>query len=419
MERYHEMLDRQPVRANVLPHVQHANFSILRVTASTFAHCGPPEAGWRIDIWNNGIPVLSEPFALQHDPSSFLAITSPLDNRTSANSQLQQLSLQTFTAAQVPFTAVTTSGNPISWTANLFYQTGAGYGSPGPSTRTFSTTTGVNHDETYQSLGGQVQVTAQTSTPFGTMSDCITFYIEGPHGIEATLTTNQLVTSYTSSASISRPPDGTPNLLTGVAMHESAYQQFWTPTSQPIPNEDLFQLHSKFGFLPWWPHESFDQGTHIGLMMVPTTTAAAWNWLTNINQGMGTFSGTPPPPDTENKMQAAIRYEGYIRNGKKTNPKVKPWTPTPRALTGVERENNALVLYRGAGFDGILLHTLDRLYYRAVCSSGVVQDTNSEHQCVGGTWSWVQNGLNQPVGVDYVSFPGSQIQQPGVRFQLQ
>ena len=66
-----------------------------------------------------------------------------------------------------------------------------------------------------------------------------------------------------------------------------------------------------------------------------------------------------------------------------------------------------------------VLQNLDRLYYIAVCSSGVVQDTNSEHRCIGGTWNWERNDANQPVGVEYVSFPGSPTQQPGVRFQLQ
>jgi hypothetical protein len=393
--------------------------SALWTAASSFAHCGGPQAGWRIDISNNGIPVLSEPFALQHDPSSFLAITSPLDNRTAANNQLQQMTQQTSTAAQVPFTAVTSSGNSVTWAANFSpYQTGAGYPNP-PGTdapRSFSTATGVEHDETYQSLGGQVQVTAQTSTPFGTMSDCATFYIEGPHNIDPSVTTSQIVASYTSSASRSYPSGGTPNLLTGIAMHEGTYHQFWTPTSTPNPNEDLYGLYSKLGIAAYWPHESFDSGTHIGLMQVPTTMADAWNWLTNVNSGMSVFSGGPAA--VENKVDAAIRYEGYIRNGKNGNPKINPWTPTPPALNGVQRENNALVLYRGAGFDGNLAHTLERLYYRAVCS-GTVQDTNTQHKCVGGTWSWQENHDNQPVGFDYVSFPGSPTVQPGIRYQLQ
>ena len=59
--------------------------------------------------------------------------------------------------------------------------------------------------------------------------------------------------------------------------------------STPIPNEDLFGLYSKFGIAAQWPHESYDKGTHIGLMMVKTTASAAWNWLTNINTGMGVF----------------------------------------------------------------------------------------------------------------------------------
>src|SRR5882724_1169165 len=370
---------------------------------------------WTAQIFDNAVLVVTLPFMLTRDGAP-VAITSPTDN------QLVQLLQQTYTASDpVHFSATTSAGGSISWSAALSYQTGAGYPSPKlTDTRTFTTASGVVHDETYQSVGGQVKVTAQTTTSDGsTVTDCATFYVEGPDNIDPNLTTNQLFASYTSSASRSYPSDGTPNLLTGVEMHEATYHQFWTVLSTPIPNEDLFGLYSKFGIAAQWPHESYDKGTHIGLMMVKTTASAAWNWLTNINTGMGVFSGTPPAPDTENKVEAAIRYEGYILNGKPGNPKITKWVPKPRALTGVERENNALVLYRGAGFDGVLRHTLDRLYLIPVCPTGLVQDTNTGHKCVGTDWVWQINDFNQPVGVEYVSFPGSQTTQPGVRYQLQ
>ncbi|TMB09520.1 MAG: hypothetical protein E6J71_27980 [Deltaproteobacteria bacterium] len=241
---------------------------------------------WTAQIFDNGVLVVTLPFMLTRDGAP-VAITSPTDN------QLVQLLQQTYTASDpVHFSATTSAGGSISWSAALSYQTGAGYPSPKlTDTRTFTTTaSGVVHDETYQSLGGQVKVTAQTTTSDGsTVKDCATFYVEGPDNIDPNLTTNQLVASYTSSASRSYPSDGTPNLLTGVAMHEGTYHQFWTVLSTPTPNEDLFGLYSKFGIAAQWPHESYDKGTHIGLMMVKTTASAAWNWLTNINTGMGVF----------------------------------------------------------------------------------------------------------------------------------
>lgn len=55
----------------------------------------------------------------------------------------------------------------------------------------------------------------------------------------------------------------TRNLLTGIAMKESSYRQFSDRTL--------------FGYAGKWPLESYDGGSHIGLMMVPITMADSWN----------------------------------------------------------------------------------------------------------------------------------------------
>lgn len=82
-----------------------------------------------------------------------------------------------------------------------------------------------------------------------------------------------------------------------------------------------------------------------------------------------------------------------------------------RNLTGVERENNALVLYSGNGCSNTAC-TLSALYYIPQCPSPGVQVTNKAGNlvCQGGTWQWVINTANQSNGITYVN---------GVRGSLQ
>jgi len=368
-----------------------------------------------LQVWNNGVQALNEPFMLTHDPTGFMGITSPTDPN-----QLFQMTQQTYTLSQtVPFSAGTSTGGSISWTATPHYQTHGGFGGPDPAPRTFSTTDGVEHDETYQSMGGQVKVIARGTADVGTVEDCVTFYVEGPEsGIPDPTITAQLDSLY--QASRSYPAGGTPNLMTGVAQHESSYHHFLSPANGL--NEDLFDLYAKFNILARWPFESCDGspatcqigGSHIGLMQVGTTTADAWNWLTNAGDAVNLFSGNPIP----NKLEQAITYENNIRNGyKQGNIKCPARKPTPPpALTSVQRENNALVLYRVAMPAGYCAK-LDALYYKAVCSTTTTTDNQGNLVCQnGGTWSWAVNNTGQPTGVAYVSSTTNPL---GVRQLLQ
>ncbi|NCO98522.1 hypothetical protein GW864_05165, partial [bacterium] len=117
--------------------------------------------------------------------------------------------------------------------------------------------------------------------------------------------TNRLVDLYRTGA--------TPRLMTGIAMKESSYMQF--------SNRTLYGHYDR------WPRESYDSGSHIGLMMVSTTVERAWDWLINTNDGVNLF--------VKDKLGASGRYQN----------KVRAKHPNLRKLTATEHEDNALVVY--------------------------------------------------------------------------
>jgi hypothetical protein len=254
--------------------------------------------------------------------------------------------------------------------------------------------------QTYQSEGGELKATATTTTTDGsTVQDCVTFYLEGPAGgIPDPSITSQLTSLY--EASKSYPTDGTatPNLMTGIAEHESSYHQFLTPAEPPY-NFDLFKLDSKFGIAAKWPFESqvggvSNGGTNIGLMQVATSSINTWKWqdptpaaAANANDGVNLFSGTATP----NKVSIATGYVNDIFNGVKSA-KIPAhvgmgWTQTP--LSGLQMENMALVLYRGAGVSTVLASTLNELYYIPVCT-GTISNT-SKGWTRSTKWYWAVN----------------------------
>jgi hypothetical protein len=137
-------------------------------------------------------------------------------------------------------------------------------------------------------------------------------------------------------------------------MKESSYGQFSDTTL--------------LGYIGKWPLESYDGGSHIGLMMVPLTMDDA---LTNTQTGVGVFY---------DKIQAARvlerrilrNYHGLLH------------------LTDVEIENMSLVLYGEFGSS-----ILDRQYYIP--------------QVSGNTVDWVVNIANNPDGVAYADNVQNQV----------
>jgi len=115
--------------------------------------------------------------------------------------------------------------------------------------------------------GGRVKINA--TVVFDTIPSISNIYvtITGPDAIPDSMITDQLVTLYKNGA--------TPRLMTGIAMQESSYMQF--------RNFTLFNRADK------WPNESYDGGSHIGLMMVVPNLTRAWNWFNNTNEGVNLF----------------------------------------------------------------------------------------------------------------------------------
>lgn len=267
--------------------------------------------------------------------------------------------------------------------------------------------------------------TASTTAIDGsTVQASVTFYIEGATGgVPNANITTQLDQLYTASSSYPKDGSATSNLMTGVAMHESNYTQFRTPAEC---NFDLWSLDKSFGILAKWPYESevsgpnnqcvSDGGTHIGLMQIataPNQTADpnAWKWAdqtptaaANANDAVNLFSGTPTP----NKMTIASSYENDIFSGVKT-PKIPAHvgmdsTRTP--LSGLQFENMALVLYRGAGLGPDLASTLMELYYIPVCTPPGAISSSSKGWTCSTKWYWAVNDptVDQNVQVKYI-FP--------------
>lgn len=193
-------------------------------------------------------------------------------------------------------------------------------------------------------------------------------------------------------------------------MKESTYRQFDAPPNNP----DLFALNADFSIAAKWPLESptNPSGQYIGLLQVATTDPDAWDWTSNTQDGVNLFSGS-----SGNKVQTVVTDEGYIIHGY-TNSKSKISLPAHingdgsylRALTGLERENNALILYGGwlvppCGSSPSLTCTVNSLYYLPQCPSPGVQVTNKQGNlvCQGGTWQWVTNSANQSGGIGYVT----------------
>lgn len=230
----------------------------------------------------------------------------------------------------------------IQWTAQLQYATSGGRGGFND-TRNFTTDqTTVTHNETYTGIGGQVTVQANQNTP-PVAAKPVTIYIVGT-AIPDSNITSRLDSLYGGA---------TPNLMTGIAERESTYQQFATTTL--------------FGISALWPHESFDGGSHIGLMQMPTNQANAWDWTANTSNGVNLFNS---------KLASAGRLATRIIASHKGL----------RQLTGVELEHMAVVLY-GPYASG----NLSAQYYAPVPTAN-------------GGWDWAVNTTGNPKGVAYAKF---------------
>jgi hypothetical protein len=259
------------------------------------------------------------------------------------------------------------NGTLIAWSANLKYSDSGNRWNTNK-TDQFTSTHPNNAYRRYIASGGEIEVKASPANDPTNVSDPVKFYVVGS-AIPDELITERLVSLYTSLY----PEAATPNLMTGICMVESTYQQF--------------RKRQLYGIYELWPNESKDSlihkdknpppkdGSHVGLMSVQTTKSAcqkkgvdkcnawAWNWLENTEEGVRFFV-------FEKLRNIALSNEQKI---------IKKH-PGLRALTTLERENMALALY-GPGAGG---EDLEMQYYIAkrITRNGIQ------------IWDWEENKNN-------------------------
>lgn len=274
--------------------------------------------------------------------------------------------------ATVPV-AYRTDGPAGNWSTNLTYQTSGGRGSL-TTNNNFNTPVNTILNLHYADFGGRMKATVSAAN---CQPQSVTFYLTGGP-MNPTAVSNFLVSLYATGT--------TPRLFTGVAEVESRSRHFCIPgktcSSKQAP---------LYGILQYWPHESYDGGSHIGLLMVePKNWGVVWNWKTNATTGVGLF--------VSEKLRYAKEMENKIRKYRRG-----PGLPslTPRQL-----EDMALVLYGPSAKYG----SVDAQYYRAKCSSGpttnvTVIENNQRityKRCGGGMWVWDVNDEYNNEGVEYV-----------------
>lgn len=225
-----------------------------------------PAGAWTLGLYDNGNPTpYPVPFNLVHSATNLFGIIAPTDN------EIFDLDQQNFTSTDpVPFSAGTATGGPISWAVTVNYATSGGYGKISDSLPSFPTASGATQNQTFQSEGGQVRVTASTTASDGSpLQGCVTFYIDGAQaGIPNGTITSQLETSnqsYPSSKYYPSDGTGTQGLMAQVAAKESSYEQFRYPSATNPVEPDLYPA-----VYAVWPAENSGGGSYIGLMQVET-----------------------------------------------------------------------------------------------------------------------------------------------------
>lgn len=234
-----------------------------------------------------------------------------------------------------------TNSGKVDWTVTMDYATSGGHGSF-TTNDTFSSQLNQSTTRTYKYEGGRLTVNASETANSGGNTACpIDYsYVVGSAIPNAEIT-SRLESLYHGA---------TPNLLTGIAMRESSYTQFYNSTL--------------YGIAARWPHESAsDGGSHIGLMQMPTTETHAWDWYANTSDAAQLFA---------EKIRTAKRLERRIRRQYKALPR----------LTDDQVENMALVLYGPYASPSLSMQ-----YY--------------DVQVVGNTATWIVNTANNPNGVSY------------------
>jgi hypothetical protein len=253
-------------------------------------------------------------------------------------------------------TTIWFGGTPVFWTVNLTYMTSGGRCVGCTNSQVFETESGSNGTEVYVSMGGQLVTTAAANT-----SDMMnmTSYIVGA----------EIPTETEVSLLDSIYPGPTSNLLSGIAYVESSIAQF--------------EESSNYGISAYWPKESNDGGSHIGLLQLPVAMDVAWDYTINVQKGEQLFAGE--------KVGFATRL---------MNKDIATHTGLP-VLNGVQLENMALLLYGPKASTKLAMQ-----YYVPFCQGGTVIGNT----CSGGSWVWIVNTAGNPKGVAYANLCRNHVQ---------
>jgi hypothetical protein len=226
----------------------------------------------------------------------------------------QKFSIGTdYRTATIPLRAESTCPGTVSWNIEFRYATtkGKGTSKSGPHVINDSlrapSEPGAYDYQTPVGAGGLVNVTATITIDGKTARRGVTFYVDGVTIPPSTIN-DRLVQLY---------QGGNNRLMTGVAAKESGTRQFGR-YGQP------FALYSRSGM---WPFESYDGGSHVGIMMVATKMTEAFDWHANTQGAINLF--------VNDKLGRAQNYQTFFRNS----------FPQLRVLTLQERELDALVFY--------------------------------------------------------------------------
>jgi len=251
-------------------------------------------------------------------------------------------------AGPIVFNATAANNSKLSWTVALTYTTTGGDCAQCVTSDTFQTPAGKDKDKSYTNKGGQIVATATDSL---SNAASVTVYVVGT-SIPTSTEVSLLDSIYSGPTS---------NLMSGIAQVESSTMQFAQETN--------------FGIASYWPTESYDGGSHIGLLQLPVAMAVAWDYQTNSIQGEQLF---------DQKIATATRL---------MNKAIAAYSGLP-TLTAVQLENMGLVLYGPYAAAGIT-----NQYYVPSCSGG----TAKGHTCSGGNWVWSVNTTTNPNGVAYAN----------------
>jgi hypothetical protein len=323
------------------------------VSHSTFNSCSPETITLPVDVSEvHAIPAKDQ---WGGSPSTAMEVSS-VSFRQVENVVLTQpapgdkfaLADDNYTSVQVPFEATTpsgASGSLVLVDAKLEYATSGGKGNYTQSDTILVQTGGTADTHKYASVGGKLTLRAKLD---GTgIESCANAYVVGTQ-IPDDAITERLDRLYATGA--------TPGLLTGIAQVESSYRQF---TQMNL-----------YGASARWPYESYDGGSHIGLMQVETKLGMdyVWDWTVNTREGHRVFVADKLPPAGRNAAKIMAAHPGL---------------PPP---TGKQLEDIALVYYGEHGSD-----ELDQQYYTVGADP------------VTGLPTWVVNTAGNPLGVAYAN----------------